>query len=114
MTSFHFFYNHNATLMGRLLLQMQILMYLYIYFFIFISFFKQVLLLIEKNCDYLEITISNPICLSNFAGAVNYFYFHRPPLNFTFLQIAVITYLGLIDMFSANQNAEIGACILLR
>ena len=29
-------------------------------------------------------------------------------------EIAVITDLGLIDMFSANENAETVACILLR
>ena len=45
------------------------------------------------------------------------------PFNFTVLhsislfctgEIALFTDLGLIEMFSANQNAEIAACILLK
>ena len=65
-----------------------------------------------------------PFCLSqlNFVGAVNHFEFHCFALNFTVLhsisffctgEIALVTDLGLIDMFSANQSAEIVACILL-
>ena len=41
--------------------------------------------------------------------------FHHFALSFTFCtgEIALITNLGLIDVFSANQTAEIVACILL-
>ena len=77
------------------------------------SFLSAILFVLAQFCRNCQPFLISPFCTQFHCFALNFTVLHSISL-FCTGEIALFTNLGLIDMLSANQAAEIVACILLR